>query len=634
MTRVYLQIRQKGGGEQKIPLDKPEISIGRFESCDVVLADSNVSRSHARILMDSKGIEIEDLGSKNFTFVNGEAIQRHRIQKGDVITIGESSLTLEEQTEEAVVAFKLSAEDLDIIERISPEGMTLLSPEAYLEKGKQSLHSDLGRLVQMYSFSQRVNENFRDSSHLMEEIARSTHAMFGADFCLIGLPSGKGDAVQRVAFPPQGKDGRAMDEHPVFPKEVMEQIEGETKSFLIRFVPCVEHEPSSPQRSCSLMCAPFLSQGERIGYFYVLRDNKKGEFTRWDLEYLTAVANLGGVAIANARQYRSALEENKRYENILQSEIRFVGQSPAVNEIHEFIQKVARSNASVLITGESGTGKELVARAIHAFSPRRMFAFVPINCAAIPDTLLESEMFGVEKGAYTDAREKPGRIELANEGTLFLDEISDMNPSLQAKLLRVLQQKEFERLGGIETRVVDVRIIAATNKDIAKEVQEGRFREDLLYRIQVLKVALPPLRDRIEDIPLLAEHFLQKFSEKNGTCVKKLSEEAMDLLMNHGWPGNVRELENAIESSLVLSNDWILWPQDFPGELHKATEENAPAYPSIQDMEREHILKTLRFCNGNKKKTSRLLGITRQTLDNKLSRYGLKDSGSMPKNHT
>lgn len=624
--RYYLHIRHKGGGEQKIPLDKPLIMIGRLESSDVVLADSNVSRAHAKVHVEKEGIEIEDLGSKNFTLVNGEAVKRKRIQPGDEIHIGESTLSVEQQDVDAEIALTLSVENWDITDRMNPDGMTLLSPTAYLEKDKQSLQSDLGRLVQIYRFSQRINENIRDYSNLIEEIAMTTNNMFQADHCVVGFVSGSGDAIQSYGFPP-GEEGEDPLKRSLLPRDILSQIEREPKSFLIRFAPNPEEGSPELQGAHSIMCAPLLYQGEKIGFFYLVRHQKKGDFTRWDLEYLTAVANLAGMAIANARQYQTAVEENKRYEGVLKSEIQFVGNSPSVLEVNGFVQKVARSHASVLITGESGTGKELVARAIHAFSPRRMYRFVPINCAAIPDNLLESELFGVEKGAFTDAKEKLGRIELAHQGTLFLDEISDMNPALQAKLLRVLQQREFERLGGIETHNVDVRIIAATNRDISKEVQEGRFREDLLYRIQVLRVSLPPLRERGEDIPLLTEHFLHQFAEKNGTCVKKLSKESKDLLMGHEWPGNVRELENAIESALVLSNDWILWPQDFPVEIQERTSSGVSSYyPSIQDIERDHILKTLRLCNGNKRKTSRMLGITRQTLDNKLSRYGEKNN--------
>jgi two-component system, NtrC family, response regulator HydG len=618
-----LRIETKEGGTLRALLDKPVIRIGRLESNDVVLSDPNVSRIHAKMFMDQNGIEIEDQGSKNFTFVNGETVTRKRVDPGDIIAIGENTLVLERGTAEAVIDLALSGGDWGKPDGSIPQGLTILSPEAFLEKGKESLHSDLGRLVQIYRFSQRISENIRDHSMLIEEIARATHRMFEADLCALTFVSGSGDAAQTYVFPPPGvEDSRA--ERDLLPEEVRAQMENQDKSFLIRFSPSRDAHKDLQAGTYSIMCAPLLSHGDRIGHFYIVRDRRKGDFSRWDLEYLTAVANLAGVALTNARSYRKALDENQRYEDVLQSKIQFIGRSQAMQEVGTFVRKVAPSDASVLINGESGTGKELVARAIHAFSSRRMFRFIPINCAAIPDNLLESELFGVETGAYTDARKKIGRIELAHRGTLFLDEISDMNIVLQSKLLRVLQYKEFERLGGIETLCVDVRIIAATNRDIWKEVLEGRFRNDLLYRIQVIKLNLPPLRERREDIPVLANHFLQRYAEKNGTCTKKISKQAMDLLIAHSWPGNVRELENAIEAALVMSNDWILWPDDLPEELRSGGGEKSSGYPTMQEMEKEHIVRTVRFCSGNKKKTSQMLGITRQTLDNKLTKYGIK----------
>jgi DNA-binding NtrC family response regulator len=619
-----LRIEHKEGGTYRILLDRPVMQIGRLESNDVVLADPKVSRLHATIYLDSNGIELEDQGSKNFTFVNGESISRKRIEPGDIIDIGESTLVLESAAEEAEIDLSLNRADWELGHEIVPDGLTILSPEAYLEKDKDGVQSDLGRLVQIYRFSQRISENIQDHSLLIEEIARATHNMFEADLCAVTFLSGSGDSAQTYVFPPPGSDD-PRPERDLLPDDVLAQIENQDKSFLIRFSPSPSGTDGSLTETYSIMCAPLLSRGERIGHFYLVRDRQKGDFSRWDLEYLTAVANLAGVALTNARSYRKALEENKRYVTVLQSEIRFIGNSPGMQEVNAVIRKVAPSDASVLVNGESGTGKELVARSIHSFSPRRMYRFIPINCAAIPDNLLESELFGVEAGAYTDARKKIGRIELARGGTLFLDEISDMNPALQAKLLRVLQHKEFERLGGVETLSVDVRIIAATNRDIWKEVSEGRFRKDLLYRIQVIKINLPPLRERREDIPLLAGYFLQRHAEKTGTCAKTISKQAMELLMVHNWPGNVRELENAIEAALVMSTDWILWPEDLPEELRSGPGEKASGYPTMQEMEKEHIIRTFRFCRGNKKRTSQILGITRQTLDNKLTKYGIKN---------
>jgi len=604
-------------------LDRPIIKIGRLETNDVVLPDPNVSRLHATLFLEGDRVELEDQGSKNFTFVNGESISRRAVAPGDVITVGESTLALERVAEDAAIDLSMHQQDWERSREMVPDGLTILSPDAYLQRGADGSRSDLGRLVQIYRFSQRISENIQDHSLLIEEIARVTHPMFEADFCALTVHSGSGDAAQTYVFPPPGPED-PRPERDVLPEDVAAQIESQDKSFLIRFSPSGGAGGRGTE-DCSIMCAPLHSRGERIGHFYLVRNRMKGDFSRWDLEYLTAVANLAGVALTNARLYRKALEENRRYQNVLQSELNFIGKSPAMQEVNAVIRKVAPSDASVLVTGESGTGKELVARSIHTFSSRRMYRFIPINCAAIPENLLESELFGVEVGAYTDAKKKLGRIELAHGGTLFLDEISDMNPALQAKLLRVLQHREFERLGGVETLSVDVRIIAATNRDIWKEVSEGRFRKDLLYRIQVIKINLPPLRERREDIPLLAEYFLQRHAEKTGTCVKKISKQAMGLLEMHNWPGNVRELENAIEAALVMSNDWIVWPEDLPEELKSGSGDKASGYPSMQEMEKEHILRTLRFCRGNKKRTSQILGITRQTLDNKLTKYGIKN---------
>jgi two-component system response regulator AtoC len=247
-----------------------------------------------------------------------------------------------------------------------------------------------------------------------------------------------------------------------------------------------------------------------------------------------------------------------------------VGQSPEMQKVYELIHKVARSRATVLIRGESGTGKELVAKAIHESSDRAGGPFIAVSCAALPETLLESELFGHEKNAFTGATsQKPGRFELAHKGTLFLDEIAEVPPAIQVKLLRVLQNREFERLGGTRTIKVDVRLIAATNKDLEQMVKQGTFREDLYYRLHVIQIYLPPLRERKEDIPLLVDHFLQRYNAENGKQLKSASQEAMQMLMNYHWPGNVRELENAIERAVVLAEPDAEWltPDLLPSAL-------------------------------------------------------------------
>ncbi len=258
-----------------------------------------------------------------------------------------------------------------------------------------------------------------------------------------------------------------------------------------------------------------------------------------------------------AEQYRLK-EENRRLRQQLRSSYDIhgiVGRSAAMQEVYELIEKVSNSRATVLIRGESGTGKEMVAKAIHYSGNRAKAPFIAVSCAALPETLMESELFGHEKNAFTGANtQKPGRFELAHGGTLFLDEIAEVTPAVQVKLLRVLQERQFERLGGTKTIEVDVRLIAATNKDLEQMVQKGAFREDLYYRLQVIQIYLPPLRERKDDIPLLVEHFLQKYNEENDKHIQAVAPDAMDLLMKYHWPGNVRELENAIERAVVLAD--------------------------------------------------------------------------------
>jgi len=309
----------------------------------------------------------------------------------------------------------------------------------------------------------------------------------------------------------------------------------------------------------------------------------------------------------------------------LQQQGRIIGTSPAIRRVLELVEQVAGSSATILIQGESGTGKELIANAIHALSPRHERPFLKVNCAAIPETLLESELFGYEKGAFTGAfARKAGRFELAHGGTLFLDEVGDLTPGTQAKLLRVLQEGEFERLGGTRTLKVDVRIIAATNTDLAQAVKERRFREDLYYRLNVITIPIPPLRERREDIPLLAHHFLRISAAKNNKALEGFTPEALDLLERYPWPGNVRELENAIERAVVLSRGHLIEPKDLPeaitgqgpGEGERAI--TIPLGTPLEEVEQRLIEATLEQTRGDKTLAAKLLGIASRTIYRKL----------------
>ncbi|MDH5714881.1 MAG: sigma-54 dependent transcriptional regulator, partial [Candidatus Aminicenantes bacterium] len=304
-----------------------------------------------------------------------------------------------------------------------------------------------------------------------------------------------------------------------------------------------------------------------------------------------------------------------------------VGKNYKMQEIFELIRTVADSDASVLILGESGTGKELIARAIHYSSRRAEKPFVSVSCSALPESLLESELFGYEKGAFTGAvRDKPGRFEEANQGTLFLDEVGEMKPETQLHLLRVLQEREIRRLGGTGVIKVDVRIIAATNKDLERAVKEGSFREDLYYRLNVVTIQLPPLREREDDIPLLAERFLMKYNIKNNKNLEGISPKAIALLVQYHWPGNVRELENVIERAVVITKHRVIQIEDLPPHIQSFQESKDIQPRKLKEVEKEHIQHTLEENKWNISKASKVLGIDRSTLYKKIRQYGLSPS--------
>ena len=358
---------------------------------------------------------------------------------------------------------------------------------------------------------------------------------------------------------------------------------------------------------------------------------KKGAY-----DYLTKPLDFDELRLAmeRAMDHSQLKEKNRLLRETLGSHFdiqNIIGRSTAMVKLLETVAQVAPSEATVLITGDSGTGKELIAGAIHFNSPRKDGSFVKVNCAAITETLLESELFGHEKGAFTGAhRLKEGRFRQADGGSLFLDEVSEMSLGMQVKLLRALQEREITRVGGEEVIKVDVRVIAATNKDLIQEIEPERFREDLYYRLNVVTLNVPLLRERKEDIPLLAQHFLSTFAEKNRKQIKGFTPQAMDQLLKYDWPGNVRELMNAVERAVVLSRSEYL-EQDLPlvikdvllDEKKSPSRYAVPADLPLEDVEKTTILKTLESTDGNKSEAARRLGITRKTLHKKLKKYGM-----------
>jgi DNA-binding NtrC family response regulator len=352
------------------------------------------------------------------------------------------------------------------------------------------------------------------------------------------------------------------------------------------------------------------------------------------------------LVLKRALEHKHLKQENLHLKKQLYKRFGFaniIGTSEPITQVFDLIQKVADADSTMLILGESGTGKELITRAIHYNSPRRQGPLIPVNCAAIPEELLESELFGHERGAFTHAvRTRLGRFEQANGGTIFLDEIADMSPSLQVKILRVLQDRAFERIGGVKTIRVDIRVIAATNQNLEGMVKQGRFREDLFYRLNVIPIHVPPLRERTSDIPLLANHFLQEFSRKKKKPLKRLSPEVMGLLLHYPWPGNVRELENLMERLVILSEGEVVEVSDLPERLRTvlppAATPGLASFPdqgvhltlAVHEFERQLILKALEKSDWVKSRAAQLLHLNRTTLIEKMKKQKIQPSQGLP----
>ena len=401
------------------------------------------------------------------------------------------------------------------------------------------------------------------------------------------------------------------------------------------FLNIAPRRPDQGKQELSFICVPIMLNRQAVGTLAVdLRFKAERDYDS-SVKFFGIVSGLLAQALNVQRQVederRRLLDENTHLRQELRERYDFsniIGTSGPTRQMYEQVAQVAQTNTTVLIRGESGTGKELIAHAIHYNSLRAKKPFVKVSCAALPDTLIESELFGYEKGAFTGANtRKKGRFEMAEAGTLFLDEIGDINLGTQVKLLRVLQEREFERLGGTETVKVNVRLIAATNKDMEKAITAGTFREDLYYRLNVFTIFVPPLRDRKADLLLLADHFLERFSREHGKVIKRISTPAIDMLMSYHWPGNVREMENALERAVLVCDGAVIHGHHLPPSLQTADSSGTVTRVSLKDAvagyERDLILDALKTTRGNRAKAARLLDTTERILNYKVRGYGI-----------
>ncbi len=398
-----------------------------------------------------------------------------------------------------------------------------------------------------------------------------------------------------------------------------------------RFLDRTEARKSGKQ-GISFICVPVKLSGSTIGTISVDLPRREGEYAE-ELRVLTTLSVMIAHAVSARREMLRREKQLKDENRLLQLKLsmqagdrKIVGETPLLKELHEQILMVAETDSTVLITGESGTGKELVADAIHGNSGRRDRAFVKVNIAALPENLIESELFGFEKGAFTGAlQRRKGRFEMADGGTIFLDEIGDLNQRFQVHLLRVLQERSIERIGGSDTIPLDVRIIAATNQDLSKKISDKSFREDLFYRLNVFPIYIPPLRERRADIVLLADHFLEKFSNRHGKDIKRLSTDSIDLLVQYHWPGNIRELENCIERAVILCRENVIRNYHLPPSLQIAEDPGRPL--TLDEMSdrfiKEIIIDHLKMNGGNITRAAQQLGTTKRILSYRISRLGI-----------
>ena len=676
---AYLIIREGSKWADVVRLVPGEsVTLGRAPTNTIVVKDERCSRNHAEVFQAQGSWKLRDLESRNGTMISGEQLTvDHTLEPGDIIQIGNSHLAFVHDLAQAFPdtgsllrsskAVDLGEDGEGILTEDAESVFEAFEPTTITHRKEQSRFLDSVVLDDTDDESlPKVGRAAAKLCRLAFDLAKSTDVVSLANTALNGLFDGtQVDSGAILLRQRDSKGERSGEELEVVAsrsdcEHAYHRVSQFLTSTVLRDGQAVmarnvmddsnlgNRDSRGEILATSVICAPVRMEGGILGLVHLYTTDMEKTTDPEDLEFTLAVADTVGVALENLSK-RQLLAENlnlMRSENTqlreqlgVQSEI--VGSSEVMLHVTRQIARAAPSRATVLIRGESGVGKELVARAVHFSSPRQQGPFVCLNCAALSETLLESELFGHEKGAFTGATDrKIGKFEQSDGGTLLLDEIGEMSPTVQAKFLRVLEGHSFERVGGAQQLKVDVRVIAATNRDLEKDVAEGKFRRDLYFRLHVLEIVVPGLRKRPEDIPELAEFFLRKFNEETGRKLKGYTPRAMEELLRYRWPGNVREMKNVIERAVVLAqgdyvdhDELILSTLKTAGETESggtyASTSGAYEPTSLADMEREHILRTLKSTGWNKSRAATILGIERSTLDRKIRRYEL--SGERPR---
>jgi len=643
------------------------VTIGRASTNEIVIKDERCSRNHAEVFLTGGQWTVRDLDSRNGTIVQGEAVHGDRaLVPGDVVRIAHCQMAFVHDLSKAFVDVDADSSDPDGRETVSGNVFISLSDSGVLDSFEpttithrrgQTRFLDRQTDVDVASVP-KVGQAATKLCRLAFELANQENIIAAANLALDGLFEGINVDAGGVLLGPRNKEATpAHGELEVIASRTEDESSYHRVSeFLATMVlrdgeavlaRNIEVDSSLSIRdskglfvASSVICAP-IRQGNRVfGLVHLYSKDAAKTLDADDLEFTLAVAENVALALKNLETKQELAEnltqtrsEVKELRQRLGVESELVGSSPQMMQVQQEVARAAPSRATVLIRGESGVGKELVARAVHFSSQRRKGPFVCLNCAALSESLLESELFGHERGAFTGATErKIGKFEAAHQGTLMLDEIGEMSPSIQSKFLRVLEGHPFERVGGSQQIKVDVRVIAATNRDLEKAVADGTFRRDLYFRLHVVDINIPPLRRRPGDTIELASHFLERFNEETGRKLRGFTPDALELMEQYRWPGNVRELKNVVERAVLLCQADFIDVDDLllsnlatasdTGELAialKSTYEPA----SLSEIERRHIQATLRSTNWNKSKASEILGIERSTLDRKIKRYKL-----------
>jgi Nif-specific regulatory protein len=669
--QAYLILIQNGEQKEIYSLSCTAVTmVGRSADNTISFLDDRCSRFHAKVFYDSGQWYLQDLGSRNGTYVDGKflASQIFPLQPGNRIQIGHTFLQFgcgEPGTADTAPS-EHGGDPLEQSSGIFGVSNTLRGPAPDAASAMEIVHQKSHTTI------------LKPDADVHHASLMTTRSGFGpVELCRLAYNLGKTEEIDQVAkqaiegllsatgaeaaglwlFPynltssQRASDIRlvanatlANNTYTPISETLVRTVFEKQEAFLFYEVPTGE---SRTKRSSNrnkkeinnTLAAPIRFQNGILGLLHLYTISEGKSLDDADLEYTLAVADTVGIALAHVNKQKElaanlnqAQKENSTLREMLQMSSEIIGNSQPMRMVHHLIGRAAEGKSSLLIRGESGVGKELIARAVHFASSRKSKPLVCLNCAAISESLLASELFGHEKGAFTGASDrKMGKFEAANTGTLFLDEIGEMTPALQAKLLRVLEGSSFERVGGNTTITVDVRLIAATNRDLEKEVAEGRFRHDLFFRLRVLEIIVPPLRKRLEDIPLLAAHFLDRFCKETGRKYTGFDPAATRMMTNYRWPGNIRELKNVVERAVVLGQEPLVMEQDLllsslntTGETdlrHEEEQQDVFIPLSLEDMERNHIIRTLEHVQWNKSLAAKQLGIERTTLDRKIKRY-------------